>query len=222
MGYVFKIFYKPKEVFEGIKEDKAKWIYPFILVIIGAVIVFLLSRFLTFDLYIEKVKESLSKLPPEQQEQALENVKKFGFISGIISVIVFTPVTLLIISAVVYIFTTFFALNVDFKKIFTLITYAQLISIIGGIITILTISLTDNIYAGFHLGLLSSVKKGKLFYTLRIIDIFTLWKLFIWAEGLSFIANVKKSKSYIIVGILFVLYLVIFGLLLGKGAGFSI
>lgn len=222
MGYVFKIFYKPKEVFEGINEGKAKWIYPFILVIIGAVIVFLLSRFLTFDIYIEKIKESLSKLPPEQQEQALENIKKFGFISGIISVVIFTPITLLIISAVIYIFTMFFALNVDFKKIFTLITYAQLISIIGGIITILIISLTDNVYAGFHLGLLSPVKKGKFFYTLRIIDIFTLWKLFIWAEGLSFIANVKKSKSYMIVGILFILYLVIFGLLLGKGAGFSI
>jgi hypothetical protein len=225
-GRLIGVFSSPKETFESI-DQKPTWLVPFIITVIIAIGL----NFLVMDI---GVRDQIAKMEamgaPSEQIEAVETQMQgpMRYIQ-----IVAIPIVTLIIWAIlsgVLLFgsTTILGGDAKFKKVFSVVAWSNLVTLLGGIIKTLLI-LSKGTIQGVSTSLAVLLPTPDLadgpsiFYrVLSKIDIFIIWQLVLWIVGLAVINRftTKKAATFVIpLWIFWVLVSVAVGSMLGPRFG---
>ena len=135
-----------------------------------------------------------SSMSPEQMDQAVRQGARIGGIFAHIGGIVVVPISLLILAGLgLLIVNLIFGAKAKFKTVFSLICYANLVSLLGSLMAVAVILFGDPDHfnaqnpvpanVGFFLNPLEVSKS--LYALASSADIFTIWLLILIAMGLS-------------------------------------
>lgn len=208
---VIKIFYSPREVFSYLN-DKPDWIIP-VVILVG---VSLLMVSLTYSPIIkpEQVKriEDSSRLSPEQIEEAKKRLEgNFPLVIALVSTVAITPISLLIVSGILYGVFALMGGEGKFKKVFAVCSYSSLIAALGSGVKIpLQLAKgSSHVYTSAVLAAPGLSTKSALFRLLNSFDVFTFWQLWVIILGLGIIYSFSIKKSSIGVVSLWIVWVVL-------------
>jgi hypothetical protein len=191
------IFISPAESFADVAR-KPDFVAPLILAVLGAIAV---TETMLWKIGMERiVRMSIeqsgraSSMSPEQMDQAVRQGARFGAIFAHIGGIVGAPILLLILAGLgLLIVNLIFGARTKFKTVFSLICYANLVSLLGSLMAVAVILFGDPDHfnaqnpvpsnVGFFLNP-SEVSKP-LYSLASSADIFTIWLLILIAVGLA-------------------------------------
>jgi len=191
------IFISPGETLADVAR-KPDFLAPLILLVLGAIAV---TETMLWKIGLERiVRMSIeqsgraSSMSPEQMDQAVSQGVKFGAIFTHIVEVVGVPIVLLIIAGVgLLIVNLIFGARMKFKTVFSLTCYANLVSLLGVLMSVAVILFGDpdhfnaqNPVPGNIGFFLNPREVSKPLYSLASsADIFTIWFLILIAIGLS-------------------------------------
>jgi len=207
------IFTRPGEVFERLK-DNPTWLIPLLVILIISA----LSYIPVHKIIIEyKLAEIENRVDDETQ---IEEIKSFlksplNMIISIIGVIVTIAVSIFLSSLVYYGVALLFGGQINYLLSLSVVTFANLITIPGSIITSLLIFFKKSIYAGFNLSLIlpDGYMNGFTFTFLSQIDLFTVWSVYLCGLGISIVGNLKKKVIIPVFFFLWIIWLIVTSLI---------
>jgi len=199
------IFISPGETLEDVARKPGFWA-PMIALVIGAVAV---TETMLWKIGMERIvrmsieqSSRASSMSPEQMDQAVRQGARIGGIFAHITGFVAVPVILLIVAGLgILIVNVIFGAKVKFKTVFSLVSYANLVSLLGSLMALAVILFGDPDHfnpqnpvpanVGFFL---NPTQVSKPLYALASSpDIFTTWMLILVAIGLSKAAGGKAK-----------------------------
>jgi hypothetical protein len=191
------IFISPAETFADVAR-KPDFVVPLILGVLGAIAV---TETMLWKIGMERIVRTsieqssrASSMSPEQMDQAVRQGVSIGAIFTHIVEIVGVPIVLLIFAGLgLLIVNLIFGARMKFKTVFSLICYANLVSLLGALMAVAVILFGDPDHfnaqkpvpgnIGFFL---NPREVSKPLYALASsADIFTIWFLILIAVGLS-------------------------------------
>ena len=206
------IFISPTETLADVAR-KPDFVAPLIVAVIAAISV---TETMLWKIGMERIVRTsieqssrASSMSPEQMDQAVSQGVKFGAIFTHIVEIVGVPIFLLVIAGVgLLIVNLIFGARLKFKTVFSLICYANLVSLLGALMAVAVILFGDPDHynpqnpvpsnIGFFL---NPREVSKPLYALASsADIFTVWFLILAAVGLSE-GTGRKAKPLQIFGV---------------------
>ena len=177
---------------------KPDFVAPLILAVVGSVAV---TETMLWKIGVERiVRMSIeqsgraSSMSPDQIDQAVHQGAKIGAIFAHIGGIVVPPIAMLIIAGLgILIVNLIFGARTKFKTVFSLICYANLVSLLGALMALAVILFGDPDHYNAQNPVPSNVgfflnprEVSKPLYSLASsADIFTIWFLILIAIGLS-------------------------------------
>lgn len=219
INILVKIYTDPVEAFKAIKNSPS-WIFPIILTLLFS-FVFMYS---TTDIQKEIQRKSIlesERIPENVKDQALENLDKPSFfrekIMPSITSVVITFIVPLMIALVFFVFGNFiFGGKSTFKLNFAAVCWAGMIGLLEMIIKLPLILYkgTMEVYTSLALFMDVSQSKTFVFSMLNMFDVFSIWKIVVYASAFMVIYNFSKQKSYATILSLFIVMSLI-------GFGFS-
>ena len=209
VNILVKVFSEPKQAFEVIK-NTSTWVFPIILSLVFSII-FMYS---TIDIQKELQKTTImqnERIPEEYKDKALEDMEKPSFfrdsIMPAISGTIITFVFPLFIALVLFVFGNFiFGGKSTYKINFAAACWAGMIGLVEMIIKLPLILHKESmeIYTSLALLMDASQSKTFLFMLLNMVDLFSIWKIIVYATAFMVIYNFSKQKSYATIIALFV------------------
>jgi hypothetical protein len=203
-GRIIGIFSSPKETFVSI-DQKPTWLVPFLVTVIIAIGL----NFLVMNIGIQDQIAKMEAMgAPSDRIEAVETQMQgpMRYIQ-----IVAIPIVTLIIWAIlsgILLFgsTTILGGEAKFKKVFSVVAWSSLVSLLGGIIKTLLILSKGTIHGvSTSLAVLlptpGLADNPSVFYrVLSKIDIFIVWQLLLWMVGLAVINRFtpKKAATFVI------------------------
>ena len=191
------IFISPAETLADVAR-KPGFLAPLIAVVIAAIAV---TETMLWKIGMERIvrmsieqSSRASSMSPDQMDQAVRQGAKFGAIFAHIGGIVVPPIALLIIAGLgLLIVNLIFGAQTKFKKVFSLICYANLVSLLGSLMAVAVILFGDPDHFNAQNPVPSNVgfflnprEVSKPLYSLASsADIFTIWLLILIAVGLA-------------------------------------
>ena len=191
------IFISPAETLADVAR-KPDFMAPLILGVLGAIAV---TETMLWKIGMERiVRMSIeqsgraSSMSPEQMDQAVHQGARIGAIFAHIGGIVVPPIFLLIIAGLgLLIVNLIFGAQAKFKTVFSLICYANLVSLLGSLMAVAVIFFGDPDHFNAQNPVPSNVgfflnprEVSKPLYALASsADIFTIWFLILIAVGLA-------------------------------------
>ena len=191
------IFISPAETLADVAR-KPGFLAPLIAVVIAAIAV---TETMLWKIGMERIvrmsieqSSRASSMSPDQMDQAVRQGARIGAIFAHIGGIVVPPIALLIIAGLgLLIVNLIFGAQTKFKKVFSLICYANLVSLLGSLMAVAVILFGDPdrfnaqnpvpTNVGFFL---NSREVSKPLYAMASsADIFTIWLLILVAVGLA-------------------------------------
>ncbi len=215
------IIFSPSKTFEYICE-KPTWWLPLLLLIIISVLYILV----TFPSII--IPEKISSIMSNPSVQNLSEAQKAKYLSSssilirsLIGAIISTPIFLLLKTAIFYFAIIVSGYEVKFKKVFSLITWASVVTALGIVIkTFLTlIKHTSDIYTSLAVFGIGMNHKSSIFVLLNNFEIFTIWNILLIGFGVGAITKMKRSKSITIIVVLWILWILINTFVFNKFSG---
>jgi tryptophan-rich sensory protein len=197
---IIAVFTSPKKAFEIIAE-KPDWLAPMIaMVIIGILFAVTVVPKVVMPAQIEQVTEQMRDrgATDEQIEQTVKIMTgPITTIFGVVGALLGTPITLLVISGILFGVCSLFGGQAKFLQVFSAYTYAGLIASLGGIVKGILMWTQQSIHVGTSLALLLSedLSKTFLYRLLGHFDLFTLWQLGALIIGLAVIYRWKATKA---------------------------
>ncbi len=207
------LFTNPAKLFANLKLYP-DWLIPIIIIIVCSIG----SAWINQDLIKQRQIDKISKweqVPDEQREAAIQKTEESGIISTTVGITVFTFVIFLFVSLLFWVSGNFvFGGSAKFVSVLSVYTWGSLTFIPEEIIkTILRgVRSTYDVYSSLALLMDPEQSKTVLFKLANAIDIFSIWRLFLWGLGLSIIYNFTRGKSYGIV-----IFWYVFGVLIWIG-----
>ncbi len=218
---IIRILYDPVKVFR--KREMEQGINPwilFVVIIVVSVIIFLLSLHHQYQYALQRIMERIQQLPENQRKLALQHISyKRMLTTGLATVIFMVPLKLLFQSLIFQQVFTIWGNIKSFSDSLYTVVYGNLISIYAQILKLIIEYATGKPYVNFDLSLFVSRQNTALYKILSNVDIFTIWSLIVMSIGFSELARVKRSKSFIIVFGLWIIYIVLVGFLFSIGGG---
>jgi hypothetical protein len=211
---VIAIYSSPKQLFGYIK-NAPEWLVPVALTLIFSII----TVITTVDLqYIagEKAIMENSLIPEEVKDQAIEDLHNRppmimmlqSGLGGLLGVVIY-----FLFLALIFRVTGNFILGgeASFKQVFAMTAWGAMPGIVETIIKVpLMLSKGSmEVFTSPAILLDSAESKTLVYQILAGFDIFTIWKLVLWAIGFRVLYQLNKEKSYAVMAVLFVIYLVI-------------
>ena len=197
------IFTNPGKVFANLKLYP-DWLWPMLLILVFTIA----SSFLLKDLGIREAKQKIldsEQIPEEQKEMIIERMEQGGtmqMVMGVVGPVVFIFAAFAIAAGVLYLTGNFvFGGTTTYKTMFSVYTWGYVVSILEAIIKVpLALAKNSvNVYTSLAV-LFDPAKSGTtLFKLANAIDIFSLWRLFLWGLGISIIYKFSQGKAYGIV-----------------------
>jgi hypothetical protein len=191
------VFISPAETFADVAR-KPSFVAPLIAAVLGAIAV---TETMLWKIGMERIVRTsieqssrASSMSPEQIDQAVAQGAKYGAIFTHIAEILRAPIFLLIIAGLgLLIVNLIFGAGMKFKTVFSLICYANLVSLLGVLMSVAVILFGDpdhfnaqNPVPGNIGFFLNPREVSKPLYSLASsADIFTIWFLILAAVGLS-------------------------------------
>ena len=191
------IFISPGETLADVARKPGFWA-PMITLMVGAVAV---TETMLWKIGMERIvrmsieqSSRASSMSPDQMDQAIRQGARIGGILAHITGFVIVPLYLLILAGLgILIVNLIFGAKMKFKTVFSLIGYANLVSLLGSLMALAVILFGDPDHynsqnpvpanVGFFL---NPTQVSKPLYALASsIDIFTIWMLILVAMGLS-------------------------------------
>jgi hypothetical protein len=191
------IFISPTETLADVARKPDFWA-PLILAVLSSIAV---TETMLWKIGMERIvrmsieqSSRASSMSPDQMDQAVHQGAKIGAIFAHIVGVVGLPIALLIIAALgLLIMNLIFGAGMKFKKVFSLICYANLVTLLGTLMALAVILFGDPDHfnaqnpvpanVGFFL---NPREVSKPLYSLASsADIFTIWFLILIAIGLS-------------------------------------
>jgi hypothetical protein len=225
-GRLIGIFSSPRETFESI-DHKPTWLVPFLITVIVAIGL----NFLVMDIGI---KDQIAKMeamgvPPERIDAVETQMQGPMRYVQIVAIPVVTLILWAILSGILL-----FGSNIilggeaKFKKVFSVLAWSNLVSLLGGIVKTLLILSKGTVHGvSTSLAILlptpGLADKPSVFYrVLSKVDIFIVWQLILWMIGLAVINRftTKKSATFVIpLWIFWIVISVVLGNVLGPRFG---
>jgi hypothetical protein len=215
------IILNPSKTFEYISEKPTWWLPLLFLIIISVLYVLF-----TFPSII--IPEKISSIMSNPSVQKLSEAQKAKYLStssilirSLIGAVISTPIFLLLKTAIFYFAIIVSGYEIKFKKVFSLITWASVITSLGILIkTLLTlIKHTSEIYTSLAVFGVGMDHKSSIFVLLNNFEIFTIWNILLIGFGVGAITNMKRSKSIAIVVVLWLLWVLINTFVFNKFSG---
>ncbi|OEF99541.1 hypothetical protein BHF71_08650 [Vulcanibacillus modesticaldus] len=152
----------------------------------------------------------------EQQlggEIPIENIKVFSYIGAVLGGIFSIWLAFLILAGILRLFSIFIGSQVKFKTLFSLsmFTYGVIVLqglLVGTLALIMGVSAVD---INLGLGVFVSEKTGFISAVLSSITIFTVWWYYLLSVGYSEVAKISLKKSFLVIGIISLIFLLIIG-----------
>jgi hypothetical protein len=220
---LYEIFTDPAKVFARI-DAGLPWWKPFIVVSVVAMAI----GYIMVPFRRQAVMPTLQQLPPEQMEQALENMRRFGAV-GIVAIPIIMIVLYLIIAGITHIVINVMSQRASFKKTLSLLFFCGLIPLVEQIIATAIIasrgvesveSMADlKMSLGF--AALMPNASGALVALAESLSLFQIWYYVVLVLGIA--AIFKLSRKQAVIGILPIWLISFLMLLLGSkvGGGFG-
>lgn len=196
------ILVSPSRVFDEIKEGAVSWWQPWLWVSIIYTIVGY------FSLPVQRAVLELNPrgTPPDQLDQQIELMDKFGVVQLLATPVVFLVLGL-IVAGLAYILVSILSEKASFKKFLTLQFYAGIISALSGIVTVLvvrmrgveTFRVAEDAQFSIGLGFLAPENGGLLKAVLGSVEFFAVWSLVIVAMGLMQVFDMQRKQAVICV-----------------------
>ena len=191
------IFISPAETLADVAR-KPGFLAPLIAVVIAAIAV---TETMLWKIGMERIvrmsieqSSRASSMSPDQMDQAVRQGARIGAIFAHIGGIVVPPIALLIIAGLgLLIVNLIFGAQTKFKKVFSLICYANLVSLLGSLMAVAVILFGDPDHFNAQNPVPSNVgfflnprEVSKPLYSLASsADIFSIWLLILMAVGLA-------------------------------------
>jgi len=211
MGRLVNIFTNPTKTYESINVAPS-WILPMVLMVIITVIITLFTYPIAIETQLETFRNN-PNIVPEQME-AIENQitgESQKWIS-LGAIIVIMPIVFVIITAIFYLVgSVFLGGDTTFKKLLSAFTWASLISILGMIVKLPLVfaKSNPNISLSPALILPSGMMDSTFYKVVSKLDFFSIWYLAVFAIGFSILYKFSRTKSYVAVFGLWVLWIVV-------------
>jgi hypothetical protein len=216
------IFARPRPVFEDLRE-RPRWLLPLIFVVVfllaQAALIFALK--IGFADQIQMLREQ-GRIPAEQMVQVEKTLQgPLPLIFGTVSVLVLTPVSLLIVALLLNIFVPLLGGEASFSRAFAVVCFAGLVRIPALVIktVLMVIKGSTAVYTSLILLFPFIPHKGFFFNLLSRIDFFTIWELLLISLGLSITTQIRGKKTYFIVFGIWLGFLILTSALQGMGFG---
>ena len=195
---LFGMITSPGLQFERMKMSEKVWGMFFLMALLQG----LLSAFTT---YVTNTSPEMLKMKKELGEFAGQSSLTSDVISSIVSGTIGGMLVTFIVAAIYKIFMMFYGNDTSYKKLVTIIVYANIVAIIGGFINgIIALILGEAPNAYTSLGPL--FEQGSLAYGIgNTIEVFYLWNIVLIWLGLQITAGVSKVKAAIPIIVLFIL-----------------
>lgn len=199
---IINVFFKPANVYSQTKAQPS-WGQSFIILSFVSIII----AFFTIPINTQITNNLMSTVGGTASKQELiqstmDKVKYWSLLSEPINL----TIRILIFSALAYIGSIIIKRGSNFKQVFALCTHAFVIIILSKIanLCMLYIKGIENIKTVFDmsaigLNIFSDKSVNFLNVFLSGINIFEIWFIWILVSGISYILEIKKSKSAIIV-----------------------
>jgi len=191
------IFISPGETLEDVARKPGFWA-PLITLVLGGIA---FSETMLWKIGMERIVRTqieqgsrASSMSPEQMDQAVRQGVRIGGVLAHFGPIVFLPLYLLVLAGLgLLAVNLIFGAKMKFKAVFSLISYANLVSLLGSLMAVAVILFGDPDHfnsqnpvpsnVGFFL---NPTQVSKPLYALASSpDIFTIWMLILVAIGLS-------------------------------------
>ena len=223
---MIRIFYAPGETFESLarKRSTADWLVPAILSVVVVTIAAVLVLPVTTEFNQEVMQQRMKGMSAEERE-VVEQYQTQDIMQA--STLIVTPIILFIF---LFLFAAFYLLMG--KLLGGLLSYGQVLAIVayGGLITILqevvkTLLILAKKAPVVQMGLGIFLSEGALQTfsgrLLSLIDPFVVWSVVITGLGLSIVGQFDRSKAYVGVGVITLIWLSLSSALGGIGSGFG-
>lgn len=216
------LFQSPRRLFEDIAGG-APWWQPWVWVSLINMVI----AYLSLPIQIHLMGLNPRDLPPEQLEQTLESMAKFGHL-GLISTPVVVLLTSLIISAITYIAVSVMAESAGFKKYLTLYMYSSVPASLGLLLgTIMTrlkgvesLRSIEDAVASFGPAMFVGAGSPKTHAILGSLDLFYIWFYILVGAGVMQVFGLGRKAAALVVVPLWLVYVLI-SLVSARASGLS-
>ncbi|MBU1318655.1 MAG: YIP1 family protein [candidate division Zixibacteria bacterium] len=211
---VVNLFVSPRSTFESVSR-RARWVIPFLLLVLCAVVFEVsVSGTRMDDLKLQvKNDPDMSQDDIQHRLDNIENQRSPELVSlrtglGVLALGVLEFAKLLGLSIVLLLFCMLFVSELRFVAILSICAFSSLILIPEIALKIPLILLKGTTHIWFSpAALFSGMDENNLMFRfMQSIDIFTIWKMILVGMGLHTVFGIAKSKSYLIVTVLFLLW----------------
>jgi hypothetical protein len=215
------IFTNPTQAFNSLIV-KPTWIIPVIIILVLG----LVSGFLVQDISSEMMKERIiasDKFPEQAKEQMIAQMEAntgspLAYVQMVGGVLVFVLVPIFFVAAI-FLLTGNFILGGEsnYKTMLAVYSWGLMASIPETIIKIPMMLATKSIHAYTSLAILFDTSESgtAMFKIANSVDIFSLWRVALWAIGFGIAYKFSKGKSYTAIGLLYVIYVVLYVVISG-------
>ena len=215
---VFGMLYMPQQTFESIRAKPTFVVALIVLMLAGAAANVVLAPKIDYGQAISAEMEKRGQeLSEDELEQAVSMMEKFGWVFGLVGVLIVQPVALLLVAAVFWGAFKLLGSEMGFKTSLATTVHAMVPMLLA---TLLMISLgagrenltQDELAGGMvmsNLGFLADEDSSPVVKAaLRGIDFFSLWILALLVIGYRMMAGVDKSKATALVIVLWLVWFV--------------
>ena len=193
------LIWEPSALFNDLKE-KPTWLLPFIIIcLIGVTLAFILHPF--------QIKLLLANIPKDIPEESatfmLHRVNKSKYI-GYSLIPLVTLLRLAIFSGLILLGSYLFSDNLKYKQVFSIVSWSNIILILGGILNVIIIYLegvnsindpTDLATIGLSMFFNADSIDIVWFTLLSEISVFSVWFIILVSMGVKIIGRITTSKS---------------------------
>jgi uncharacterized membrane protein YkgB len=231
---IFGVIFSPQATFESIIK-RPTWILPLIsIILVSLAVIYVFGHRVGWRSFMDRqnqanarLQKQMESMKPEQREDMLETQTKFASIFGYVGVIIATPIAAAVVAAIFMGVFNLLGGKVPFVTSLSIVSYAWVPGIIGGLVGILVIFLKDpstvdiqHLVAANAGAFLSEDAPKWLDTLLSSIDLFAFWNMILMAFGYS-ATNPKKisfTKAFIAVTSVWLIYVLV---KVGFAAAFS-
>lgn len=209
------IFTSPARVFESLAK-KPDWLIPVIVIVVLSIA----SGYLLKDIQIAEQKKffmNSEKFTEEQKEQILQRFEDgkdspMQHVQMIGGIAVWTFASVLLVAGL-FLFTGNFIFGgaANYKQLLAIYAWGSMISIIELIVKVPLIISKESMKVYTSLALLFDKpdQASTLFKLANAVDLFSIWRLAVWAIGLGVVYKFSQGKSWAIVLIWYVVYVAV-------------
>lgn len=192
------IFVSPSRVFDDIKENRVRWVQPWIMVSLLTMVV----TWLSMPVQRTLLESSALDIPSEQVDKQLEMMDRFGVVQ-----VALVPLGALAISLVVaalsYILVTVLARGATFKQFFTLTLFTSVVSTIGQLVSTIIVRArgldriveASDAQMSLSLRVLAPEGIAALKGLLGSVEFFACWAFVLVALGLMRIFGMSRGQA---------------------------